>query len=541
MNGNKNKLGIWAIITLGVMLMVVAMVVGQQANQPNDQVVNEPPVIEQPTPDPAWLAELPSPPAGWQWYKNAEFEFAFQYPGGWEKEERGPWRDSVIGQTVFKVSLEPVVISVYEKPYDLDLWFNNGSYGYYIREGQLDLTRDKATVNGRQGYIWDGEENGRRGWGLIILGEQYLYVLGFFEDGDVRAVEQLIKSFTINGQTGTTILPLDLTSVGNIGDGGILLADCEACGESDPVNSYDCQNCEDGNGNPRGNCTWKCEEQREKGVNNFRFGGVQGRNAYRWMSLEFADNDHAYAQGGTVPRVGAVLVAMKTFGGGLGHVATITGINSDGSIQVTEQNCYISCTRTRSYGPDWFADNLAGYIYPSEQLPFMTPKQLLTVGETIIDDYNRGRTEYNFATKGPGSPLPENDNELAWGFDKACGVGFNCYFHYMLSSDSVQGRRNGGRWFAWVIEPGLYELEAWIPDTPLAQATVHYVVGGLKSSHVKQVVHRDSWAQVRNPDHRDGYWSFSQTGEVRVRLPDSLAIERNRWIVLDAIRFTRRG
>lgn len=539
MSGNKNKIGIWAVIATGVVLLV-AVVVGQQVNQPNDQVVNEPPVTEQPMPDPAWFAELASPPAGWRWYKNAEFEFAFQYPEEWEANEKGLWRGEKY-RVNFRVDLEPITILVFPKPDDIESWLLNTNSSEYVT-GEINPNRDQAVVNGRSGYMWPTHEQGYTESGslVIVVGDNYLYQLGFLNKRpEVLSIVRLIESFTINGQTGATSLPFDPAKVSLGDDDGGVTLDQECCSDEPPdqwANSYSCSECSD-----RGNCTWKCEEQRS-GDDNFRFRGPgTGRDAYKWMSRQWNDGSFDYAQGGTVPRVGAVLVAMKNFGDGLGHVATITGINSDGSIQVTEQNCYISCTRTRSYGPDWFADNLAGYIYPSEQLPFMTPKQLLTVGETIIDDYNRGRAEYNFATKGPGSPLPENDNELAWGFDKACGVGFNCYFHYMLSSDSVQGRRNGGRWFAWVIEPGLYELEAWIPDTSLAQATVHYVVGGLRSSHVKQADHRDSWAQVRNPDHRDGYWGFSQTGEVRVRLPDFLAIERNRWIVLDAIRFTRRG
>ena len=136
-------------------------------------------------------------------------------------------------------------------------------------------------------------------------------------------------------------------------------------------------------------------EKTVPGDYNFDFGGQRPRDAYRWISLS---HNVGFSCGGTIPVPGCILV-FRAGGGflGYGHVCYVTAVNSDGSVEVTEQMCDQSwgCHRGHTYSTTTILDELAGFIYYNMAMQEGTPKAIGT-SETVIDDWN-GSNVYNFA------------------------------------------------------------------------------------------------------------------------------------------------
>jgi surface antigen len=336
------------------------------------------------------------------------------------------------------------------------------------------------------------------------------------------AVEILLETLAI-GSGGPTDLRIDTTGAGGFSPKS---TSCANCGETDSsANPYSC--CP-----TMGNCTWKAEQMRS-GDNNFSFGGVSNRDAYRWMSL--AATSSGFAQGGTIPTVGAVMVFIDDFGG-RGHVATVKGILADGGVSVTEQRCDETCTEDRDYGKADLVKYLAGYIYTGSSAPAPLAKTISSTGETVIPDYT-STSSYYFGTYGPGCAMSYNGGERMWG---TFAVGLGGYMHFICSKTGTS--ENFGRWRALIQTTGLYEIQAWIPNsTTLVTATgVKYEVNGTLSSAINQATSRGKWVKISNPGHVNGYWSFSGGVRYNIYLRDTNNGIAGQFIAFDDIKFIRR-
>lgn len=309
---------------------------------------------------------------------------------------------------------------------------------------------------------------------------------------------------------------------------------CTNCGETDAYrNPYSCDICD------FGNCVWKCEQSRIGG--NFDFTSIPNQNAFRWMTLEkeVIDRTNAprYPTGGTIPKVGAVIVYGTTIGTA-GHVATITGINSNGSITVREQNCSTSCTIDGTKTPSYLIRHKVGYIYNGNTAPHPTPKEITgAIGAlTVIDDYNLTSSVYNFGTYGPGAKMSGvNSGERAWGVDAS---GLNGCMHFIKSKSGSP--ENTCIWAFRILSAGVYEVHAYIPDNSKADATsVSYRVGGFQSVAINQRANRGRYVRLVNPTRPDGNWSFVTGATSEVATGDGFTGGTEQIIAADAIRFKR--
>jgi phosphodiesterase/alkaline phosphatase D-like protein len=470
-----------------------------------------------------------------QLYQSDKFQLTFQYPATWEIEEREFPPDTPPDVAKHQIILkgtqgEDVTITIFSKPENLEDWLGV-VHPRAVEEGWLDFSRSEGMVSGKAAYMWWTPESGHdvAGVTLIFEGEEYLYQVGFPAPGPgLEAIDNLIKSLS-TASSGPTALPFDIKSLSTgQGEFTVLVQGC--CGETDPsANTYPC--CE-----PTGNCTWKSEEMRPGG-DNFRFSGPgTGRDAYRWMSL--ARQYTSYAQGGNIPVVGAVLVLVAIDGlGGLGHVATVSSINSDGSVTVIEQNCGSTCTRTQTYSTTWLRTYIAGYIYNGSLHPSPTPKAI-GGGETIVDDFNWSNV-YHFLAKGPGSFMSWNRNERAWG---TSGTGaYNGWMHFIKTRASSSESENSGRWDVNIQAAGYYEIQAYIPNNTYATATgARYRVDGTYSKEVNQNANRGLWVKISNPGRSDGYWYLS-SGVKSIELADTDGGGVDQWLAFDALKFISRS
>lgn len=574
------------LVVVAVVATVIAFAIGGIA-------LTNPPV----SPGVSLLRE---PSVGPPRYKNSDFEIAFRYPKQWEVEERygrtssSESRNSAPSLKESEVRDEPVLgpevaqdaegryipapeepvelmspggehklplrtdgtlgivedpdgaklmiivrgpaeeslsIVVFPKTEDLEAWIssNPDRIGNAIMSGDLDLTNNKAQVNGRNGYLWSRPASAQDGpgGGLLLDGDEYLYLVEFLTtNNDLGVIEEVIRSVVVGDRRGPTYLPLHMRSLESYTTQS---ASCSSCGETDAYsNNYSC--CA-----PKGNCTWKCEERRS-GANNFYFGGVSGRDAYKWMSL--TEDKTTYAQGGTMPQVGAVLATIDDVGG-VGHVATVTSINTNGAVTVAEQNCPTSsfpgtCTQSKTYATSWLLTNIAGYIYNSSSAPTPTAKSISASGETTIEDFTFSNT-HNFSTYGPGCTMSFNNGYRAWGTSTS---GSNGCMHYIRSRSGSY--ENYGRWRNTIQQTGLYEMQAFIPNSTLAGSTsIVYDINGTFSSAINQSTNRGRWVKLRNPGRVDGNWSLG-TGTYNVYLADNYASTAGQWIAFDAIKFIRR-
>lgn len=465
-------------------------------------------------------------------YRDDQLHLAFRYPGDWQIEEgdNGDTRypDAMKHQIRLKgIDAEYyLAISIFPKLSRLEDWLRENKGGEFS-SGQLDLDRAKATVNGKEAFMWQtlgGHDY--PGISLAIQGDHYVYYIGFPVAGpNLAKIQGLIESLSIEvGKDRSSLelkneitqLPLDIQTLSPVP-----LA--QSCCETDQnTNTYPC--CNPGTGN----CTWKSEERRS-GSNNFVFGGAgTGRDAYRWMSLsrQYA----AYAQGGNIPVVGAVLVAITSYGG-VGHVGTVSSINADGSVTLIEQNCDYTCTRSHTYDTTWLRTYLAGYIYNSSSPPTPTPKNA-GAGETIVDDFNFSNT-YNFVAKGPGAVVSWNGNERAWGTSNAGA--YNNWMHYTTTRTGAS--ENAGQWSANVLNAGYYDIQAYIPNNGDATANgARYRVNGTYSTAVNQSANHGAWVKLSNPSRTDGNWNLT-SGVNNVELADTDGGSSNLYLAFDAIKF----
>lgn len=394
-----------------------------------------------------------------------------------------------------------------------------------MQKNLIDFTKSKGTVNGSKAYMWSvpATDQDSGGYPLIIEGRSFIYSIGFGPDN--LSAASLIKDLR-TGYSGPTDLPIRIENPQLAPTSSV----SSCCNETDSyANSY--LACCVSGGISTGNCVWKAEQLR-LGNDAFGFSGYGGsRDAYKWMHLVRAYA--SFTQGGSIPLPGAVVVFTNGLPGssGLGHVATIDSVNSDGSINVTEQNCYYTCTKSRAISTSTLRSYLAGYIYDWFQRPVPTPKPIATSGETIVDDYN-WKDVFNFVAKGPGVPMSYNGGYRMWG---TSGTGtWNSWCHFVQTRNPSE---NSGRWDATIQAPGLYEIRAFISNNAFAATTsVRYRVDGQYSSWINQATSRGTWLKLSNPNRADGYWQLSM-GTRSVELFDSDSSTSGQWLVFDAIKF----
>ena len=370
-------------------------------------------------------------------------------------------------------------------------------------------------------WRYPAEGHDAASYNLVFQDRHHVYQIGFPATGvNSGHLEKLLNSLLAGGG-GITELPVDLPAGQSLMP---KVASCSNCSDSDTsTNPYPC--C-----SRYGNCTWKAEQIRP-GSNNFSFQNTSGRHAYRWMSLARAYT--GYAQGGTIPVPGAVLVAISAYGG-YGHVGTVKSIGTDGSVAIVEQNCNVSCTRTKSYSAQWLRANLAGYIYEGTSAPTPKAKVISKTGSTTMEDFNFSNV-YNFTTYGPGSPMSFNSDERAWG---TSDKGSNSYMHFVRSKTG--STENYGRWRASIQEAGSYDVHAWIPDSQYSGATaIQYEVGGVLTARINQSTNRGKWVKL-TPASGGSTFRATSSGVYSVYLKDNANSTSGQWIAFDAVKFTRK-
>lgn len=379
---------------------------------------------------------------------------------------------------------------------------------------------------------YDRARGEKLAFGFVVEGDTWVHQV-VLAGGDLPAYREMLAGLRLAGRE--LQLPTHMPRVP-----APQAASC--CGITDSYsNSYAC--CD---GNTLGNCTWYAE-MRTPGANNFYFDG-SNRNAYRWLTKAHDYNAATSSIGGTIPVAGAVVMLTTKYAAGTGHVAYIESVNSDGSINVREQNyCDPGCTLQKTYTVDQLRQYLGGYIYPSTTRPSPTPKWINgTYGvQTSVDDHNRTNV-FNFSAEGPGFFSSYNSangvNERMWGTG-----GFSTgYFHWMAASTSTS--LNSGKWAIDIGAAGSYKIEAFIPNDTLITATrARYKVAMngpiVYSSPVNQSANRGAYVQVLNPNRVDGLWYFPAGAAGNgVRLEDNYGgnnPESGVNIALDALRFTR--
>ncbi len=462
-------------------------------------------------------------------YDNRDFDIHFQYPSDWTLEEREFPQDGPSYRAKHQIILTQsqrgsIGISVFSEVPDIKEWIRS-SHKNAIADGLMGFEKSRGTISGREAFYWSAPASAHdvAGTVLVFQGESYLYQIGFPTlETEPGTVEILIKTLSI-GSGGPTDLQIYKNEITGFTTKS---TSCTNCGENDSSNNpYNC--CP-----VLGNCTWKAEQMRS-GADNFAFGNVSGRDAYKWMSL--AALGSGFAQGGTIPKVGAVMVFIDDFGGS-GHVATVKGIMANGTVSVTEQRCNETCTKDIDYDKSILVKYLAGYIYPGSSAPAPLAKTIQATGETVIEDY-ASTSSYYFGTYGPGCAMSYNGGERMWG-TSADGLGG--FMHFICSKTGTS--ENYGWWRALIRTTGLYEVQAWIPSsTTFATATsLKYEVDGSLSSPINQSTNRGRWVRISNPNHVNGYWSFSGGVRYSIYLRDTNNGSAGQFIAFDDLKFIRR-
>jgi surface antigen len=491
----------------------------------------------------AWSAQL-RPPT----YHSKQYGITFSYPRGWAVKESAGWREPMT-PTLWQAQIavtppqnaaehpSSFAVNIWApRPENLEAWiFEN----LPVRPHEVDLELSRYVIGGYAAYAFEVSE-GSTGKATMIVFQSNDFVYQIAIPATKSSSDQALniaRSILIE----TDSKPANLKSVLPIRPrstfpptapvGTLKAASCTGCpGETDSfTNSYPC--CD-----TFGNCTWKCEQMRS-GADNFFFTG-SGRDAYKWMDLEYSTAGQSYAQGGNIPAAGAVIVMIQGYCAScqLGHVATVQSVGSDGSVTVVEQNCGATCGRTNTFSTTTLRTYLAGYIYNSSSTPNPAAKAVSsTIGaETIIDDYNFSDV-YNFLAKGPGTQESFNGGYRAW-FTSSTGA-YNSWMHATKTSVS---HVNMGRWQSSIGTAGVYEVQAYIPNSNFAVATAaRYRVDGVQSSPVDQST-VSGWVKIVNPNRADGNWSLG-SGSRAVELYDNESGTAGKWLGLDALKFIRRG
>lgn len=485
-----------------------------------------------------------SSPGDYRVFKLKDIDLSFMYPSSWRiRELKKEGVDMMMRTLSIKGnSRENITINIFDKPLDVEQFIKSNVVSYTASR-ITDINSIKSVIAGCDGYSWINKDRGKNiGGTVVFFNDMYLFILNFTatNDSNGRAIDDLIQTLS-EGSSGSTELNFDAANIEY--PNRTMVSNSTCCDETDECkNGYPC--CTNS-----GNCTWYCEK-RIYGDNNF----PQYGDGYNWMqSANFKPNtSDRYPTGGTIPEAGAIMVFESSWNNGTGHVAYVTGIKDDGSIDVEEQNCGYTCTQDETYNIDQLRAHLAGYIYVDKTVPAPTPKICggSTIGsETIIDDYNFN-DQYNFQTYGPGRHYNDNDNGVdgyGWGKDSR---GHNDFFHW-TNSRSGNARSCYGKWAFRVTHEGFYVLSAYIPNAIVYADDVKYKVaniindndwGATYSNGINQYQIRNSgggFAIIENPNRPHGWWYFKPGKTIYVFLEDNHAGTPERAIAFDAIKVTR--
>lgn len=446
-------------------------------------------------------------------FKLDEFDFSFMHLPDWivsednQIEVDGSLRTLLITGPLH----ETVAIKIFNKPEDVE-GFIKSNVGSYATSEVEDLYEMRSVISGCDGYSWTAKDRGKPIGGTVVFAnEKYLFVLNFSAvyTSDVIAIEDLIHSLSA-GFEGPTQLAFNIADIDYQDEASVLVATC--CSLTDSyTNNYPC--C-----STPGNCTWYCE-YRISGSNSFPWYG----DAYMWMYNARYNGTKTYPTGGTIPEVGAIMVldsGWYTYG----HVAYVTGVNANGSINVAEQGCNAYCTRNGSYTTSTLRSYLAGYIYVDGSTPAPSAKTISgTIGaSTIIDDYNFSST-YNFQAYGPG----RNYGTYAYGWGTYNG-GYNSWFHWTKTTSSQVCY---GRWRLYIGTAGTYRFDAYIPSIHGTANNVRYHVDSTDIGGINQNSYYNVWVTAGS--------IYLSAGNHNVYVYDNECGTAGLELALDAIRVTR--
>lgn len=416
---------------------------------------------------------------GYRVYNATEFPLSFMYFPNWQLQQEvasetdGSLRTILLAGT----SLETISIKVFKKPVDVEGFIKDNVSSCAASEVQ-DLGAVKASLSGCIGYAWVSKDRGNVvGATAVFTNTNYLFVMniGAADTSNVFALDDFVRTLTA-GCDGSTNLTFDLASLEYPNIATLMVQSCCSGYTDSYTNGYPC--CA-----TPGNCTWYCE-YRISGNNSFPYYG----DAYMWMYNARYNGTKTYPTGGTIPEVGAIMVfdnGWYTYG----HVAYVTGINSNGSINVAEQGCNSYCTRTNSYSTTTLRSYLAGYIYTDGSTPGPSAKTCSgTVGvETIIDDYNFSNV-YNFQAYGPG----RNYGTYAYGWGTYNG-GYNSWFHWTYTKSSSVCY---GKWSFYTGTAGNYQIYAYIPNIHGTAPNARYYLDGVDIGGINQNSYYNVWVSI---------------------------------------------
>ncbi|HLP44379.1 MAG TPA: CHAP domain-containing protein [Candidatus Kapabacteria bacterium] len=452
---------------------------------------------------------------GYRAYKADEFPLSFLYMPTWHLQQENASDVDGSLRTILLTGnfLETVAIKIFDKPADVE-GFIRDNVGAYAASEVQDLSAVKASIAGCAGYAWVSKDRGNViGATGVFTNANYLFVMniGAANKSDVFALVDFIQTIAA-GCEGTTNLTFDLASLEYPFEASINAQSCCAGYNDICTNGYPC--C-----TPPGNCTWYCE-YKISGNNNFPTYG----NAYMWMYNARYNGTKTYPTGGTIPEVGAIMVLDNSWYG-LGHVAYITGINSNGSLNVMEQGCAGICTRSNSYSTSTLCAYLAGYIYVDGSAPEPSPKICSgTVDvETVIDDYNFSNV-YNFQAYGPGRYY--GSYAYGWGTSNS---GYKNWFHWTKTTSSALCK---GKWSFYIGTPGNYQILAYIPSTHGTAPNARYYLDGADIGGINQNIYYSVWVPIATR-------SLS-AGTHNLMLYDNIAGGAGYDLAFDAIKVVRK-
>ena len=325
----------------------------------------------------------PIPPL-WQTYTNPTYGYSVQYPArGWELEIGLPYAPGVDGieeQVLLKGPNTAIYIEVWHNRTSLNLleWLREMDHPV-IQPATLIPAEFNSRIAGESAiyiqYPSDPLVPDRR-TAVLQRGQKVFQLLhvapGNYSGEDVQVYEHVLATFEFEGTEETTdVMP-------NIGKGLEIhseQAPCKddrvCCNNTYPENCWSvfpC--CGDKPGVVEGNCTWWGIHERPD------LCGVVTGHAFEW-------DDQAANKGfdvGPVPLEGAIAVFhAPAYGiGWHGHVAYVTGVNDDGTFDVTHMNwgdnkCNTDLPRG-VFGPDggdkvWFIYSEHGSPRPQPPSP----------------------------------------------------------------------------------------------------------------------------------------------------------------------------